>query len=69
MIYIILKEYLTKLVLILELLQIVSLGLSTGQVRLGLGLTWTRPDWIGLPKLQLATNPIYGSDLAVWLIS
>ena len=68
MIYIILKEYLIKLVLILELLQIVSLGLSTGQVRLGLGLTWTRPDWIELPKLRLANNPIYGSNPAVWLI-
>ena len=41
------------------------LGLSTGRVGSGLGLTRTRPDWIGLWKMRLATNPIYGSDPVV----
>ena len=39
-----------------------------GRVGLGLGITRTWPDWIGLPKRQPAIDPIYGSDQAVRVI-
>ena len=42
-----------------------QLGLSMGWVGSGLGLTRTRPNWIGLSKMWPATDLIYGSDLAV----
>ena len=33
-----------------------------GRVGSGLGITWTWPDWIGLPKRQPTTDLIYGLD-------
>ena len=39
-----------------------------GRVGSDLGITRTWPDWIGLPKRQPATDPIYGSDQAVRVI-